>query len=444
MPGFGTLKHMGIFNKEKSLAFRQLAAEFARNDRYRELKLLGEGGIAEVRSFFDSSLCRIVAGKELKSASIRNPDLVKAFINEARLVSFLDHPGIVSVFDAFLSRSGKPCFTMPQVEGKTLTALIEPAEGEAAALPVSRCQEIFGRLCETLAYAHDKGVVHLDLKPDNIMIGGYGEIYIMDWGCALLSDTRPYLEHLGRFIDRPGELLPAEETAAAVLGTPRYMAPEQFTVPRSGCSAAVDVFAAGVILYEMMTGRHPFAPAAQHDVLKVRSSIENDLPMPLCEINPEIPRRLSQICERMMEKKVGGRYANCREVMDEFNHFRNSCEAFAARTFSAGEIIFREGEAGDYSFIIMSGSVEISKAREGGSAVLAVLGKNEIVGELSIFTGRVRTATARAREPTTVRIMRRQDVQKELDKLSPWVGKMISGLAERFIGLNQKLYPEEE
>lgn len=433
---------MGIFGKKKDRSPSSLPALFSGKDRYLSLKLLGEGGFAQVRSFFDRALNRVIAVKELKPSCSQDPDLLNAFVNEAKLVSYLDHPGIVSVFDTFLAGPDKPCYTMQMVEGRTLTSLLsDPRTGHPVSLPFTRALEIFMKMSETLAYAHDRGVIHLDLKPDNIMIGRYGEVLIMDWGSAKIYDERPYKAYLGRFMDEPGNLSLKKESECLVLGTPSYMAPEQFKIRRNQCTPAADVFAAGIILYQMLTGTNPFCAVELEDI---RHLVENHNPQPVHEINVDIPLRLSQICEKALEKSIVNRYRNCHELVDDIKQCHDSCEAFISKSYNAGDIIFDEGAIGEYAFIIASGKVEISKIHDGTPKVLAVLGKNEIVGELAIFSKQPRSATARAIEPTTIRIMNKADVDRELDKLSPWVGRMITGLSTRFIGLNEKLLDKEK
>jgi eukaryotic-like serine/threonine-protein kinase len=425
---------MGLFGKQKEPRRPPLSPG---KERYKLLTLLGEGGFAQVRSCFDTSLNRVIALKELKPACSENPDLLNAFINEAKLVSFLDHPGIVSVFDTFTSDNGKPCYTMQLVEGRTLSSLLsDPVTERPTAIPFTRALDIFSKMCETLAYAHDRGVIHLDLKPDNIMVGRYGEVLIMDWGSAKIYDTRPYEEYLNRFTNETERLSPGRENESFVLGTPYYMAPEQFTLRRSQCTPAADVFAAGIILYQMLTGIHPFIAS---DLTDIRRAVETFDPQPVYEINADIPRRLCQICERTLEKSVVNRYKNCHELVDDIRLCHDSCEAFVGKSYNAGDVIFREGDIGEYAFIIVSGKVEISKIHEAVPKVLATLGKNEIVGELAIFSKQPRSATARAMEPTVIRIMNKVDVDRELDKLSPWVGRMITGLSTRFIGMNERL-----
>jgi eukaryotic-like serine/threonine-protein kinase len=326
---------------------------------------------------------------------------------------------------------------MPRVEGQTLASLLsDPSTGRLTALPVHRCLEIFVKVCETLAYAHDRGVVHLDLKPANVMVGRYGQVFIMDWGNAFVYDPGPYRAYLETHVQKPQLLTLPSETGIFVLGTPLNMAPEQFSAPRTHSTPAADVFAAGIILYQMLVGTNPFVAK---DLAGIRQAIEEIVPPPAHSVNADIPKRLSEICERALEKSSANRYRNCGEMLADLKRFQDTGEAFVKKSYQSGELIFEEGASGEYAFIILSGRVEVAKQHGHERKVLAVLGPNEIVGELALFTGEPRVAEARALEPTVIRIMSKEDVLRELDKLSPWVGKMITSLAHRFVNLNEKL-----
>jgi eukaryotic-like serine/threonine-protein kinase len=405
--------------------------------RYQRLGALGEGGIAKVSGHFDTRLNRVVALKELKDESCANPDLVRSFITEMQLISFLDHPGVVPVYDSFAGDNEKLCYTMKLFEGDRLTKIIElmqktPADTSGR---VARCIEVFAKIGETLAYAHMRGVLHLDLKPDNILIGRFGEVAIMDWGSACLYDQTPYRNYLVKFGVVADNVSLGAERAGIVLGTPRYMSPEQINRPRTELLPSSDIFSAGIVLYEMIAGRHPFPATELREVL---DQVRSFMPPPLHEKNPDVPRRLSQICSRMIEKDRTVRYQTFQEVLTDLAALRNSGQAFATRTFEPGAVICREGETGDFAFIILSGSVSITKRVDNKETELAVLGRDAIVGELAVFTNQTRTATATSREPTTIRILRQEDVQSELDKLSPWVEQMIAALSRRFIDVNDK------
>ncbi len=420
---------------DKSIA--KLLKLYRRPHRYRPLKQLGEGGLAAVSSCFDTYTSRVVALKELKAENLRSSFLVQSFVNEVKLISYLHHPGLVSVFDTFLLDRNRVCYTMTLVEGDSLAQLLETDQlfSSGPRLSLARSLDIFTKMAETMAHVHDRGVIHLDIKPENVMVGRYGEVMIMDWGNARLYDPQPYREYLARSgsDDVP---LSEDERRNVVLGTPLYMSPEQTGTPRNLLTPASDIFSAGVVLYEMLTGVRPFQ-AGEPDV--AMEKVRTYDPLPVHELNRDVPARLSQICEKMLAKEPCKRYETFRDVVGELSELRESGQAFSTRTYKGGELIFSEGDPGEYAFTVLSGKVEIVKKDGDRSRVLATLGKGEVVGELAIFTDHPRTAAAKAVEDTTIRVMGADDVKGELEKLRPWVGDMVRALSERFIGLNEKL-----
>lgn len=420
--------------RKRKPSVEKLLAPLRKGTRYHAVGPVGEGGLARVSSSFDTYLNRVVAVKELKPASIDNPDLLRAFLTEVKLIGYLDHPGVVPVFDTFLLDRGKPCYTMPLLDGRTGE---EQFDGPPNSLgeTVDRLN-VLAKLFETLAYVHDKGVIHLDIKPENIMVGRYGQVMLMDWGNARIHDPGPYREYLTRYTDGSRVAWFEEETEGMILGTPAYMSPEQTGSPRSTLTPASDVFSTGIVLYEWLTGEHPFAGESHEEVI---GRIVEHTPPPMHEINPELPKRLSQIAARMLAKERSSRYPDFHAVLEDLHELQRSGEAFDTRTFEPGQLIFSEGEPGEYAFTVLAGRVEVYKTVGGKKRVLATLGPNEIVGELAIFSDVPRTATVRAVEPTTIRVMGRSDIKKELDKLSPWVGEMITGLCGRFIDLSERL-----
>jgi CRP-like cAMP-binding protein len=301
--------------------------------------------------------------------------------------------------------------------------------------------DIFMKFCETMAYVHDRGVIHLDLKPENIMVGRYGEVLVMDWGNARLHNPEPYREYLKATGKEAEGIVPEDEKRKVVLGTPLYMSPEQTNTPRNLLSPSSDIFSAGIVLYEMLTGVRPFqADTSQAAMVKVTRFS----PAAVNDVNPDVPVRLSRICMKMLEKQPFDRYRSFADALTDLSELRDAGQAFATREYEAGDVIFDEGAPGEYAFTILSGKVDIVKKTDDGETVLATLGKGEIVGELAIFTEHSRTAAARAAEKTTIRVMSAADVKVELEKMRPWVGQMVSGLSERFIGQNERIVELEK
>ncbi|GEM_PF-1080737 len=425
-----------------SAAVRRLLQPFTSKDRYHKADDLGEGGLAKVISRFDSRLNRIVAVKELREENHSDPDFLNAFITEARMISYLDHPGVATVYDTHLNESQQLCYSMQLVDGQTLAAFLaynmQPeVVNENYLFDVLN---IFTKLCETLAFIHDKGAIHLDLKPENIMLGHYGEVMIMDWGNAHLYDSSLYEDYVRKYLPADSDGNTELKSAEAIVGTPLYMSPEQ-TLSRENLGPSSDIFSIGVVVYELLTGQRPFAAPVVDDIVeKVRTL----LPPPVHELNPDIPLRLSHIIQKMMQKAPGDRHQSAHELLNDIQAAQTSGQAFPEWEIAAGHLIFQEGDVGDFTIRIKSGKVEISKDDEGAKKVLAELGPGDVLGEMSVFSNIPRTATAITLEDTVVYLMRSAEVNAEMEKLSPWVSQMINALSTRFEVLNQKVMELEK
>ena len=248
------------------------------------LELLGEiahGGMGSVLKGHDASLGRDLAVKVLLDKHMDRPELIMRFVEEAQIAGQLQHPGIVPVYELGTFTDRRPFFSMKLVKGRTLADLLR--ERGSSRTDVSRFLSIFESICQTMAYAHARGVIHRDLKPSNVMIGSFGEVQVMDWGLAKV------ISHDGEVREasvRPPE---AEQTiiatirsttdsdlsqAGSVMGTPAYMAPEQATGEVDRVDEHADVFALGSILCEILTGQPAFAARTTHELRRKAAHAE--------------------------------------------------------------------------------------------------------------------------------------------------------------------------
>jgi serine/threonine-protein kinase len=249
-----------------------------RDGRYQLFGEIARGGMGAVLKGRDPDLGRDVAVKVLLEEHRGDVALVRRFVEEAQIGGQLQHPGIVPVYDVGSFADRRPFFTMKLVKGHTLAALLRGRPHPADGLP--RSLGIFEQVCQTVAYAHARGVIHRDLKPSNVMVGGFGEVQVMDWGLAKLLPRGGAADDAAAgktdqetvvATARSGGPDPDLSRAGSVLGTPSYMAPEQARGEVDRLDERADVFALGSILCEVLTGEPAFTGRGSLEVLRSAS-----------------------------------------------------------------------------------------------------------------------------------------------------------------------------
>ena len=228
--------------------------------RYRVEALVGRGGIGLVLRVHDPELDRRVALKVLHEHLASDSEMVRRFVDEAKIAGALEHPGVVPVHEMGRAADGRPYFTMKLVEGETLATRLSARKTNAE----DRLEflSIFQTICQVLGYAHARGVAHLDVKPSNILVGGFGEVLVTDWGFSSSLAPRP---------DAGAADADGAAPKPRVVGTPAYMSPEQARgdVQRIGCRS--DVFALGAVLCEILTGTPAYAGDSASEILLAAS-----------------------------------------------------------------------------------------------------------------------------------------------------------------------------
>jgi serine/threonine-protein kinase len=287
-------------------------------ERYRREGLLGRGGGGEVVAARDSDVGRVVALKTL-SEDARDEKSVERFFMEARVTAQLEHPNIVPVYEVGTAPDGAPFYTMRLVKSRSLARVIG-----TRSWPLVRMLGAFVQVCRALAYAHSRGVLHGDVKPENILLGDFGEVYLADWGLmkvaphSALRPSRPPSPEDARSLLSlvPGPPKPTQTTSRCGM-TPGFAAPE-VVFPRGHVDHRADLFSLGVVLYEILTGEHPFE---RSDAWKTLLAAVREEPVPPRKLEPTCPLLLDDLCLELLAKNRDARPASADEVAERIEGY---------------------------------------------------------------------------------------------------------------------------
>ena len=266
------------------------------DDRYELRALTGSGGMADVFLAYDRILDRDVALKLLKGRFAQDEEFVERFRREAKSAAALSNPHIVTIFDRGETEDSTYYIAMEYVPGGDLGDLIE-GEGR---LPPRRATEIALQVAEALQIAHERGVVHRDIKPRNILITGSGHAKVADFGIARAAEATT-ISHRGD-----------------ILGSVKYMSPEQAMAKPVGPES--DLYSLGVVLYEMLSGRVPFEVKTPEDVPAKHAGGPPPHPM---ELDPEVPKALDAVAVKLLATDPQDRYGNAAELLEELVRVRD-------------------------------------------------------------------------------------------------------------------------
>ena len=348
--------------------------------RYSVRGEIARGGMGAILDVYDSDLRRRLAMKVVldrdsgtadSAARTVDPATLARFLEEAQVTGQLDHPGIVPVHELGLDANGQVYFTMRLVRGRDLESVFTLASRGEEGWTTTRVLGVLLKVCEAMAYAHSKGVVHRDLKPANVMVGRFGEVYVMDWGLARVR------EHVDRHDVRPAGAVQggpratfgakAQEYGAGgnpevferietdrreasrtftdealktvdgdVIGTPSYMAPEQARGDLGEIDERTDVYAAGAMLYRLLTGLAPYTSRTErYTARQIWESVLQGPPRRIEDLAPEAPAELVAICEKAMQREKSARYANMLALAEDLRAF---LEGRVVRAFETGAV----------------------------------------------------------------------------------------------------------
>jgi serine/threonine-protein kinase len=296
-------------------------------ERYTLTRLHAKGGIGQVWLARDRDLGRDVALKELRPEHAGSPALAARFFQEAKITGQLEHPSIVPVYElAQRTENQKPFYTMRFIKGRTLSDACKThhdqrADGQMDPLQLRELLGAFVAVCNAVAYAHARGVIHRDLKGSNVVLGDFGEVMVLDWGLAkVLGEPEARGAGEAAVTNRLTTLnLGSESTRdqtkhGQVLGTPGYMAPEQADGRLDLIDRRTDIYGLGAILYQILTGQAPFSGGETYEVLR---RIVQDAPVRPRAVVAATPPALEAICLKALAKRPGERYASAGALADD-------------------------------------------------------------------------------------------------------------------------------
>ena len=407
-------------------------------DRFRNAGEIGRGGMASVHRVFDRNLLRYTAMKVIDPRFAERPVEAQRFIEEAQIMAQLDHPNIVPVHELGADEAGTLYFTMKQVIGRTLSAELREWEKEGIGTPgrISHFLEIFTKICDAIAFAHSRGVIHRDLKPGNIMVGSFGQVYVMDWGLARLIQGRGALEEQIQIARNPShqEL----DSDGLVMGSFRYMSPEQAQGHSTTLDKRTDVFSLGALLYHMLAGRPPYpATDVPHAILQAQAC---DITRP-DEVVPEgvvLPPGLCQVAMRALAKNPDHRYQTVTSLKSDVELYLRGGFHLPTRMFWAGSLVVEQGEPGNAAYIITQGRCQAFKTIDGEKVVLRQMGPGDVFGETAVLSLTPRSASVEALEDLSVVEVTAQAL-KEGVGMNSWLGAFVRALAQRFVECDERL-----
>ncbi len=288
-----------------------------RLERYRLGDMLGRGGMGEVVSARDEQIGRWVAIKRLRVQN-PSPDILARFLREARIQGRLEHPAVVPVHELWTDEHGQPFFVMKQLTGTTLadvlTRLNKRDRETMEQFSRQRLLRAFAEVCLAIEFAHTRGVVHRDLKPANVVLGDFGEVYVLDWGIARVAADDDVQR--SSFADIP-TMAGTETSAGSILGTPGYISPEQIRGDLD-LDGRADVYALGCLLFEILT-LQPLHPRGQAAITTAIAGVDARASLRAPEL--DVPPELDELCVRATMSERELRLGTARMLSDAVQRY---------------------------------------------------------------------------------------------------------------------------
>jgi tRNA A-37 threonylcarbamoyl transferase component Bud32 len=387
-------------------------------------KELARGGMGHVHPATDRNLLRKVALKRIDKEYATHPFYRDGFVAEAQITGQLEHPNIVPVHELAIDPDGIAYFTMKLVQGHSFDRWLKkhpPGSADRIAGGI----EVLLKVCDALAYAHHRGVVHRDLKPANIMVGDFGQVYLMDWGLAKLLRSSP--------ASGANALMNAE----GAVGTADYIAPEQARGNPDDVDERSDIFGIGALLFEILSGQGPYGKMnlPTHALLKHAVAGEvMSIDVACARIG--VAKRIRSVAERATRPNPEERYQTVTELQDAMRAFLHGGLHLPRKSFAPGELIVREGDKGDEAYMIVAGRCRAFRTVDGVEETLATMEPGDAFGEMALILFEPRAASVVAIDEVTVTVLDQVTMNEGLG-LSGWTGALVRALAQRFSDLEQ-------
>lgn len=400
---------------------------FATADRLLvERGVLGVGATGAVQLVHDPRLLRQTALKQVHPDAV-HPEAWRRFVDEVRVAGQLEHPQVVPVYEAGAADDGSRYAVFKRVDGHTLADAIDAlGEDRLDPEPLARAIGALVRVCDALGYAHHRGVTHCDVKPANILLGRFGEVYLSDWGSAIVAGASDVTVH-------------SDDTAEAAGppgGTPAFLSPEQAAGEVAAIGPHTDVFGVGAVLYYVLCGSPPYGDATPAE--STWRALTGDF-RPLADlVGGRAPARLVAICERAMARSPADRFPDAAALQRELDQFLRGTWNLPTRRVTAGERVVTEGDAGHCAWVVQRGRLRVWTEHAGHALELRELGPGDVFGEMALLGNGRRSAHVDALTDGDLLEVSADALTEGLG-LNGWLGAFVTAMATRFREVDQAL-----
>jgi serine/threonine protein kinase len=428
--------------------YQRLIRKRSGSEKYLFTEVLDVGGMGAIFSVQDQDVHRPLAMKVLLPTRKNVLKTIESFVKEVKINGFLEHPNIIPIHEFGLLKETGIFFTMKLVQGESLgDVLAEMKRGKSEYLQKYNTYvllSIFRKVCDAVSYAHSMGIIHQDIKPENIIVGHYGEAFLIDWGTAkIVADPEKEQDPVKRrfLTDIAADSDFSTEPENRVHDSPPFMSPEQAKGENHLVDERSDIFLLGATLYTMFTLTLPYAGETLIEVLK-KAKARDLIPPEIRSPDRQIPKEICRVIKKAMAKNRADRYQTVEELAQDIDQLiAGRWLSHEIKVFHAGDTLIREGEAGEEAYLIVSGNVLVTKDMSGTNVVLGTYQEGDIIGEMSLISDEPRSATVQALEDTTVAVLTKHMLAQNLKKLPPYMEKILSALTDRLQHTDTMIHP---